>query len=156
MEFAFLRQRVQRSLWIDGTHNRMTSSALSIMASFLPQRNPNSLHFIASVAISSGSRSCKMPNRLNLFQRVRSTPHLSLSLSLSRTSLTHPLVSLPHKGYKQGKRPVGYWKAVAKRRQFFCDFAKRQGFDPLKAEEWKNVTKSQIIEARVCNFYHLK
>ena len=40
---------------------------------------------------------------------------------------------------------------MAKRRQFFCDFAKRQGFDPLKADEWKNVTKSQIIEARVFN-----
>jgi len=84
------------------------------------------------------------------------SPFLFLSLCLlSLPSLaphSHtPIVSLPHKGYKQGKRPVGYWKAVAKRRQFFCDFAKRQGFDPLKADEWKNVTKSQIIEARVFN-----
>jgi len=39
----------------------------------------------------------------------------------------------------------GYWKEMQNRIQFFVEFAKEQGFDPLVPDNWYNVTQKQII-----------
>lgn len=43
------------------------------------------------------------------------------------------------------------WKDEANRRQWFIDFAKRNGFDPVKLSAWSSVPVSQILAAKVCN-----
>lgn len=43
----------------------------------------------------------------------------------------------------------GHWVNKDNCRQFFIDFAKEKGFDPMVPDNWKNVTQSQIKEKGV-------
>jgi len=45
--------------------------------------------------------------------------------------------------------PKGYWKDIAKRKQFFVDAARHLGFDPYQPENWYNVNRFQIIRKQV-------
>jgi hypothetical protein len=46
----------------------------------------------------------------------------------------------------------GYWLDNANCRKFFCEFAAKEEFDPLVADNWKIVTYRDLVEAgvRVC------
>ena len=41
------------------------------------------------------------------------------------------------------------WADVQHRRDFFCRLGEEMGFDPLRAENWKRVTKSQVLSRGV-------
>ena len=43
----------------------------------------------------------------------------------------------------------GHWQDVSNWRQLFISYANGMGFDPLRAENWTNVTKSQIRTKKV-------
>jgi len=54
------------------------------------------------------------------------------------------------------KKPKRYWKDVNNRRQFFCEFAQRKGFDPHDVDNWANVTRQQVVAAmEVFAIYYL-
>jgi len=36
------------------------------------------------------------------------------------------------------------WQDIEKRKQFFLDYAKQKGFDPLSQEDWQKTSKSDI------------
>ncbi len=51
----------------------------------------------------------------------------------------------PHLGPdNKEKKPHGYWHNSENVRAFFYDFAKEHQFDPLIADNWRNVTSSQF------------
>ena len=41
------------------------------------------------------------------------------------------------------------WKDVKQRRKFFIDYAKANGFDPLKANDWYSQPKERIMAVKV-------
>jgi len=43
----------------------------------------------------------------------------------------------------------GHWRDVSNWRLLFISYANETGFDPLRAENWSNVTKSQIRTRKV-------
>jgi len=50
---------------------------------------------------------------------------------------------------KKKINPRGYWRKIEHYRKYFCDFAAEMGFDPFKPENWKTITKAQIIAKKV-------
>ena len=71
--------------------------------------------------------------------RVRggnNSPFLSLSLSL----FFPPLILMYF---------FIVWKDVKQRRKFFIDYAKANGFDPLKANDWYSQPKERIMAVKV-------
>jgi len=55
-------------------------------------------------------------------------------------SAPKPVVLRPEK--KQVEKED--WQNIEKRKQFFLDYAKQKGFDPLSQEDWQKVSKSDI------------
>ena len=47
------------------------------------------------------------------------------------------------------RKPKRYWDKVENKRAALLEFAKEAGFDPFKAENWRSVTRAQIVSAKV-------
>ena len=60
-----------------------------------------------------------------------------------------PTSVLPMRRPKKKSKQRGYWKEVENRKTFFFEFARGKGFDPYIAENWKAVTKADIIANKV-------
>jgi len=47
------------------------------------------------------------------------------------------------------RRTRHYWANRENRRQFFLDFARQRGFDPLIAANWQRITTADIVTKKV-------
>jgi len=50
---------------------------------------------------------------------------------------------------ESSRKPKGYWDKVENKRAALLEFAKEAGFDPFKAENWRSVTRAQIVSSKV-------
>jgi len=46
-------------------------------------------------------------------------------------------------------KPKGYWVSIDNQRNFLIGFAKKNGFDPLDSNSWKNVTIHHLLAEKV-------
>jgi len=84
--------------------------------------------------------------------QLASTPFFPSSLPLPHT---HALVGQVEKaGF--APMPMGYWNAKQGKnmRAFFENFAKRNRFDPLLAENWYKFTAQEILKVQVRRFFY--
>jgi len=42
------------------------------------------------------------------------------------------------------KMPTGFWRNIENRKKFFLDFAAERGFDPMKVENWDNISHADM------------
>jgi len=42
------------------------------------------------------------------------------------------------------EKPLQYWEEKTNRRDFFIDFAKEMGFDPMEPKNWQKIKKADI------------
>ncbi len=48
--------------------------------------------------------------------------------------------------YFSNVSPENYWKSKDNRRNFFIEFASKEGFDPLIGENWNNVKCAEALK----------
>lgn len=56
---------------------------------------------------------------------------------------------MPLRTNKTKVKPKGFWLDSTHRRNYFLDFAREMGFDPRNPDNWKNITRIQVIEKMV-------
>ena len=49
-------------------------------------------------------------------------------------------------------KPLQYWEEKTNRRDFFIDFAKEMGFDPMEPKNWQKIKKADIVAKVVSVF----
>jgi len=81
---------------------------------------------------------------------LRSMKGVRQLLRYHQGSMGQALAELfPHVGVEKRKlRWKSRWGHASKRRQFFVDYAKAKGFDPLAAENWYSQPKKSIFDAK--------
>jgi len=64
-------------------------------------------------------------------------------------------IGLPFPRVQRLSRPKGYWSNKQNRREFLCQLAQEQGFDPYVPENWTKV-KTKYVVKKVCVFIFIQ
>ena len=59
------------------------------------------------------------------------------------------LTALPLKKPTAKYQHKGYWLKTDNRKDWFINFAKREGFDPKDVDKWKAVSKAAVVNTKV-------